>query len=104
MDSAVSVWGLQGFFQLGERHHGHPVEEQHQEAVTAGAAEGLPGGLVPRDALGWREGPGRRRWETRRGECTPASIPASYYSLCRQKLVTACVDGNQSWTIMEKVV
>lgn len=43
---------IQGGSQFSKWDHSHPVEEQQEETVAAGAAEGLSGGLVPWGTLG----------------------------------------------------
>lgn len=69
----LSACAFQGCLQFSKWDHSHPLEEQHKETITAGAAERLPGCLVPWNALGWREGPRCCLWETCRGEYTPTS-------------------------------
>lgn len=63
--------GLQGSPQSEEWDHSHPLEEQQEEeTVPPGAAEGVSGSLVSRDTLGPRAGPDCPLWDTCWGKLT----------------------------------
>lgn len=58
---------FQGSSQCNQWDNRDPMEEQQEETVTAGATEGLSGGLVPWSTLGQREGPQCYLWNACRG-------------------------------------